>query len=418
MLGKLPQGVAHFGISRFQSLSGLDSSRLTGLSIETLARLRLRDYAGLEGPFPAIVSGAALGGAAAHLALALNAPFLPQAFVLTIKGGSRDGDVDRYFQRSAGLAKAIAADNPGVLTIQHYDPVHDGWVTRFANHLRVKLLDLPTAYVEFIRRTLEAGGAICHLDCGAQWLRYRTGERNYFQVGGWGGIPPEEFPEGSERLRRYCRSAGLRRREWSLSGYPLETGPESEWGCERAYGEALESFCQQEGYRFVRISLPEPADYSTLAFHAARQALEDEGREPAGVLIEMFTQFDATAVRETGLLPLWLVFNTQDNLAFLARMLPQCPEDRPVFFSPLATFSRTPDLVPWSAWVKALEGRDWRNIGARASHYPGDALALVAWAEPLRRWVQEHRQPVRACLSAEDLWELARQGPSIDRGPR
>ena len=406
-LGRLPQSTARFAISRFEALSGLDPALLASQPVDRLVEERLHDYAQLDGPFPAVTVGAALGGASAHLAAALGGPFLPQAFVVTLRGGARDGDVQAYFQRSAALALDIARRNPGLLTIQHYDPVHDAWMTRYANHLRFKLLDLPQGYIDFIRSRLAPGGAVCYLDCGAKWLRYRVGERSVFQVGGWGGISAREFLEGSDRLRRYCREASLSRCDWRLPGFPLEEGPESEWGCEPGLGEALQDFCSREGYRFIRISLPEPHDYSRLAFHAVARLLEEQGLQPGGVLVEMFSQFDATAVLEAGLLPLWLVFNTADSLAFLQEMVPSFPPDIPVFFSPLSTFTLTPDIVSWTGWEAALRGLGWRNIGARPSHYPADALALMGWAAPLRRWAQAHPNPVRPCLTVERLQSLA-----------
>jgi hypothetical protein len=408
-LGGLPQGAARFVISRLQTLGALPPQKIVGLSIENLAALRLKDYNRVPGRFPAIVAGVALGGATAHLALALGAPFLPQAFVLTLKGGSPTGDVAAYFQRSAELACAIARDNPGAMTIQHFDPVHDGCLTRWVNHLRFKLLDLPDVYADFIRRRLVRGGEICYLDCGAEWLRFRVGERSVFQVGGWGGLPPEEFLDAarSDRIRRVCRGEGLSVFDWRLRDYALERGPESEWGTEPGLGEALEAFCGGEGYRFVRIRLLQPHDFSRLAFRAAARLLEREGRAPAGVFVEMFTQFDATAVLRSGLLPLWLVFNTRDSLDFLRSMIPNFPAGRPVFFSPLSTFSLTPDLVPWPEWETALRGLAWTNVGARPSHYPADARALVTWMDELRRWCEKNAQPIRGRLSAEELRELA-----------
>lgn len=406
-LGMLPQAAARFVISRFQSVSGLPPEAMRDFSISRLIEERLNDYAKTTGPFPAITVGAALGGATAYLSLALGGPFLPQAFVVTLKGGSPDGDVRRYLQRSLDLALGIAGADPSLLTIQHYDPVHDGWLTRFVNHLRFKLLDLPPAYAEFIRSRLEPGGALVYLEGGASWLRYRLGPRSVLQVGGWGGLPAEEFLQGSERLSAYAREAGLRSGRWALDDYPLERGPESEWGCEPGLAGALESFCKGEGFRFVRIPLPHPNDFSRLAFAAAKLLLEKDGREPAGVLVEMFSQFDSTAAREGGLLPLWLVFNTRDSLEYLEAMQKQFPLGKPVFFSPLGTFSLTPDLVPYREWEQALSAFPWTNIGVRSSHYPSDARALVRWAAPLRRWVRENRQPVHGQLAGEELAKLA-----------
>jgi len=406
VLGTFPQGAARFAISRFESINGLHPKVMDTFSVDELVRQRLGDYALLSGSFPVIVVGAALGGATASLSLALGGPFLPQAFVTTLKGGSVTGDVNEYLHRSLDTALRIADENSGLMTIQHYDPVHDGWMTRFVNHLRFKLLDLPPAYTSYITSRLEPGGAVVYLDGGAEWLRYRVGPRSVFQVGGWGGISADEFLEGSERLRGYARLAGLSLTDWKLKGFPLECGPESEWGSEPGLETALETFCKQEGYRFVRIHLPHPNDFSRLAFSAARRLIEKEGRQPAGVLVEMFSQFDANAARQAGLLPLWLIFNTHDSLEYLKEMRVHFPAGKPVFFSPLATFSVTPDLVPWKEWESALAGIAWTNIGTRPSHYPADARALVKWVEPLRKWVEENRQPVTGRLTAEELLSL------------
>lgn len=409
LLGALPQGIARFTISRFQSISGLPPKVLDGFSIDELIRARLDDYASLNGPFPAITVGAALGGATAYLSVALRSLFLPQTFVITLKGGSLTGDVNEYLHRSLDQALKIADENPGLMTIQHYDPIHDGWLTRYVNHLRFKLLALPPAYADFIRSNLEPGGALIFLDGGAQWLRYRVGPQSVFQVGGWGGISAEEFLVGSDRIRVTAHKAGLKFTDWKLEDYPLERGPESEWGSEPGLDTALKAFCKREGYRFIHLPLLHPNDFSRLAFAAAKSLLAKEDHEPAGVLVEMFSQFDAHAALEAGLLPLWLIFNTADSLEYLKEMRMQFPTGKPVFFSPLATFSLTPDLVPWKEWEMALAGMDWINIGTRPSHYPADARALVKWVEPLRRWVEKNRQPVTAKLEAEELAELIKK---------
>jgi len=407
-MGLFPQGVARYAISRLQSISGLSPEVLDGFSMDELVRQRINDYANIKGTFPAVTVGAALGGATSYLSLALGGPFLPQTFVTTLKHGSMTGDANEYLHRSLDAALRIAAENPGLMTIQHYDPVHDGWLTRFVNHLRFKLLALPPAYAEFISTRLEPGGAVVYLDGGASWLRYRVGPRSVFQVGGWGGVSAEEFLESSQRLRAYARSSGLALTDWKLKEYQLERGPESEWGSEPGLDSALELFCKHKGFRFIRIHLPHPNDFSRLAFNCARALLQKEDRQPAGVLVEMFSQFDSNAARQAGLLPLWLIFNTQDSLEYLKEMRKQFPADKPVFFSPLATFSLTPDLVPWKDWESALEGVEWINIGTRSSHYPADSRALVKWAQPLRRWVEKNPHPLTSFLSADELLNLSR----------
>jgi hypothetical protein len=410
ILGTLPQGVARFTISRFETINGLHPKVMDEFSVDDLVRQRLGDYALLSGTFPVITVGAALGGATTYLSLALGGPFLPQAFVSTLKGGSLTGDVYEYLHRSLDTALRLADKNPGLMTIQHYDPIHDGWMTRFVNHLRFKLLDLPPAYAEFIKQWLKPEGEVVYLEGGASWLRYRVGPRSVFQVGGWGGISADEYLEGSDRIRTYAHKAGMKFTDWRLTDYPVECGPESEWGSEPGLDTALEAFCRREGYRFTRIPLLHPNDFSRMAFSAARRLLEKEDRQPTGVLVEMFSQFDATAARQAGLLPLWLIFNTQDSLEYLKEMRAQFPVGKPVFFSPLATFSVPPDLVSWKDWDDVLTGIEWTNIGTRPSHYPADARALVKWVEPLRKWVEENRQPVTGRLEAEELLSLRLRG--------
>jgi hypothetical protein len=407
ILGLFPQSVGQAILPRFVALNALDPSTLKEFTLDRLLIERLTDYADLLESFPAITIGAALGGASAHLALALGGPFLPQAFVMTLKGGSPSGDISVYLQRSLEQAKAITEANPGIISIQHFDPIHDGWLTGRTNQLRLKLTSLPEPYKQFILQRLTYGGAVCYLDCGAEWLRFQLGNRNYIQVGGWGGIPAEEFIRGSSRIDEYCHRQGFVQCGWCLDDYPLEPGPESEWGSEPGLAEELEDFCKEKGIQFLRIRMPEPHDFSRLAYLSFEALISQAGDEPAGVLIEMFSQFDASTVMKTGLLPVWLVYNTPDSLAFLIKMRSRFPSGKPVFFAPLSTFSITPDLVPWEEWVTALAGLDWRNIGTRPSHYPADTRTISDWATPLRNWAEAHSHHVRSRLSIENLLSLS-----------
>jgi len=106
----------------YQSLSNyiwLPTKVLEDFSINTLINQRLYDYAQLDGYFPSITLGVAMGGATSYLSTALGGPFLPQAFVITLKGGSPTGDVKQYFNRSFKAALQIAEANPEIITIQH-----------------------------------------------------------------------------------------------------------------------------------------------------------------------------------------------------------------------------------------------------------------------------------------------------------
>jgi hypothetical protein len=118
------------------------------------------------------------------------------------------------------VAREVLERNPNIKAIAHFDPIHDGWLTRTISHLRLKLIDLPVAYQGFIRKFLAPGGTILYLDCSAHWLQFHLSDRFSVQVGGWGGIPSEEFISGSERIDRFLEAAGSTHRggQWNRSG--------------------------------------------------------------------------------------------------------------------------------------------------------------------------------------------------------
>lgn len=408
IVGKLPQSVAAYLIPRVNPAKALKAEQVKNLKTSDLVDGRLKDYAKLEGRFPTVIVGVGMGGTTAHLSTMLRGPFLPQAFVLTLENGTMLGDVREYFKLSDDLAKTITTHNPELMSIQHYDPVHDGWLVKRVNHLRLKLIDLPHEYKKFIKEKIVSGGDVVFLDGQAKWKRFRTGSKNVFQVGGWGDICAEEFLNGSPRLEKFSKDERLGWSRWFLDSYPVEEGPESEWGCEPGLAEALEAFCKKEGFNFVKISYEDPNDFSRLAFRAKKNLLAQKDISPAGVVVETFSQYDTTLVDRSALLPLWLIFNTFDSLRFLQGMVNEFPKNKPVFFSGLATFSYTPDLVPWNAWEETLGNFQVINIGARKSHYPADAQALLDWKKPLEKWVHQNPLAFDSAMSTEQLRKLSK----------
>ncbi len=119
----------------------------------------------------------------------------------------------------------------------------------------------------------------------------------------------------------------------------------------------------------------------------------------------MFSQYDVTSVERLGLLPFWLIFNTEDSRQFLQSMLPKIDPALPLYFSILSTFSLTPDLVPWQDWEQTLSRTRWMNIGARKSHYPADTRAVLHWSHPLRVMAQGKAASL-PCLNGQDLQKL------------
>jgi hypothetical protein len=412
-LNLFPPGVAQ-SIVRWQfNQSALSPERARQLDVDDLVRQRLQDYQALEGRFPVVVVGSALAGAAAHIAAILGGPFLPQPFILGLRGGSPDESVAPHLALTSSIAKAILERNPSLRAIAHFDPVHDGWLTRTVSHLRLKLIDLPEAYRRFLHRHLAPGGTILYLGCRAGWLQFPLTERFSYQIGGWGGIPAEEFIHGSERIDRFLKASGSPHRGgWHVPEIDPVWSFESEWGSEPGLDQALQAFAEEFDYHFERIQFLHPHEFSRLAFDAHKALLDQNQRTISGLLIETFTQYDPFIVLQGGLLPLWLVFNTSDSLEFLQDTLKSIPADLPIYFSGLATLSRTPDMVPWGDWASALEGRPWVSVGAGPRRYPEDLVALFRWLERLKKHLHLDAAVPLPQLPLEDFLLLL-QGQTI-----
>ncbi|MEJ2012770.1 MAG: hypothetical protein P8X64_11200 [Anaerolineales bacterium] len=151
LLERLPVRVARTVATWRVARGALPDGRARGLSSDELVQARLGDYKRLPGKYDVILCGSALGGASAHLATILGGPFLPQPFILGLKGGTRDDQLQTYLERVKPIAEDILQNNPQVRAIAHFDPVHDGWLTRSMCHLRLKLIGLPAGYRDLSR---------------------------------------------------------------------------------------------------------------------------------------------------------------------------------------------------------------------------------------------------------------------------
>ena len=90
------------------------------------------------------------------------------------------------------------------------------------------------------------GGTVLYLDCSARWLQFPLSDRFAYQVGGWGGITPEEFISGSERIDRFLESAGSPHRGgWRIPEVEPVWSVESEWGSEPGLDRAIAVFAAE-----------------------------------------------------------------------------------------------------------------------------------------------------------------------------
>ncbi len=366
--------------------------------------------------YDTIVIGAPSGGIG-QLAALLGAPFLSEHFVSRYRYSGDPDDVAGYQAFGARLAETILANNPDLLVVNHYDPIHDRFLVPHVNYLRMKLLSLPLPYRDFIRRRLRPGGTLLFADCRLTWGQYRISRRHRFQVGGLGGVTDTAYVGADLRAAQMPVEEGqtaqpvpsIAPRAWTLP-FPWFRQRESEWGSLPTFRRAVEAYAAEHGYRFLALNGTHPEDFSRVAFYASYQAMLNQGQEPSGVLVECFTLTSPTGALRAGLLPLWLPFNCVDSLRFLTDMASQFPRGKPVLLAPVPAFSPSPDVAGASDWVAACGSRaDVRWLGTDPSAYPVDLAGLFRFLPALQAWCAEHPARLRPTLLLPDLEALIRQ---------
>jgi len=410
---RLPESVIRKLIAYEVRQRALDPNLARHVKTEGLARQAVAHYKHIEGKigYPAILIGAPNGGVA-YLAALLGVPFLPAYYLLSFAHHSDPDDILAYEQRGSELIEPILRQNPDLLAVNHYDPVHDRFLIEEVNHIRLKLLSLPSAYQAFIEQHLAPGGVVFYVDNEFPWRQYRIGDRHWFQVGGLGGFSDEEFLRGSPVLDEWlAQEKSDHRGGWRLPQYEdqLEETRESEWGSIPPFREAVKAFVDnRDDWEFRALHGYHPEDFSALAYTAYLWESRLHNREVNGLLVECFSQINPTAALRADLLPLWMPFNTQDSLEFFARMTPLIPKSLPVVLSLLANFTKPPDLPLAQAWERIasrIGPVHW--IGIQPDLYPMDLASLFDYVTDLQRWVQSHPgATVRPHLTPEDLLSM------------
>jgi hypothetical protein len=409
---RLPLSARRNLVERFTRNAGVSPELAAQVTSAGLAQWAVDQYArsGDRTQYDVIVVGAPSGGIA-HLAALLNAPFLSQHFLTRYRYNGSPDDVAGYQGYGSRLAEQILERNRDLAVINHYDPVHDRFMITHINYLRMKLLELPDAYADFIRCNLRAGGTLLYAECQYSWGQYRVGRRHTFQVGGLGGIPEENWIKGSPQVKAFlarqrARRDGSGQTNWAIS-YPWLPGPESEWGSLPPLRQAVEDFAAANGYRFRVLRGAHPEDFSRLAFYASYQAALNAGRSPAGVLVDCHTQVSPTAALRAGLLPVWLPFGCSDSLAFLRAIAGNFPRGKPILLAPSPSFSPSWDTATAEQWREACGTNgevSW--IGVDPAAFPVDLGSLFRFVPALQAWCASHPPVPRPPFEVDDLEAL------------
>ena len=333
--------------------------------------------------YPAVIVGSS-NGAAVYLAAMLGVPWLPQTFLVPVRRTLHPDAIREDVQWGLEHAEAFLEANPDVALHQMHDPNQDRLMVRELAYFRAKSRVLGEAYEEFIETVLAEDGAIITLECEYDWPAIDLGERHSFQVGGLGGLAPEEYYEGSERVAAFLERQDAGIREWETPD-PDGRMPESEWGFDPALREDVERFADERGYDVRRLRFEDPRDLSPFVADWYRERYAERDRPVDRLLVQSFVLIEPWWTIRTGSVPYWAAFNTRSDAELLEEYLENAEPydeiratlfDHGVESAGLASVDRWRELLG-----RARNGHGF--VGVDAGEYPYDVETHVRYHRDL-----------------------------------
>jgi hypothetical protein len=381
---RLPKPAVQAIYRRSGWLDAISARRLARVRSERLAEWVVSRYP--RRSYPVVFAGSS-NGAVTHLAAALGAPWLPQTLLLAVRTGGLDPDdpaADMRAMQPAG--RALVAANPGLALHHMHDPVQDRLMIARMAYFRVKFLRLPRAYREFLAGCLAPGGTVVLVDCGLRWPTTTVGDRHVFQFGAAGGLPADEFANGSPRVAEFLRRHGSGRDSWAPPPADGDS-PEAEWGFARPLATDVAALAAEHGLAVASLRFGQPEDASPLVADLFRDWYARH-RVPSGrLLVSSFLLMDPLLTIRTGSVPYWALFGTRPSLERLAGYLSRAAYDDIA----LTVFPHGEDSIglagigEWQA-VAGRARRDGRLLAIDPAHYPRHFRALSGFHRELSRF--------------------------------
>lgn len=352
----------------------------------------------------AVFIGAA-NGSMIHLAAALRAPWLPQSFLIPLKRPDMDPDditADMEWGREPG--RILLDNNPELILHHAHDPDHDRLMVRRMAYFRVKRRVLGETYSRYLEDKLRSGATVYIVDCDLKWPTTKVGDRHYFQTGGAGGVSPDEYLYGSERVARFLERQGSKVRRWNPPPVDAER-PEAEWGFQTELAEDVVALGHSLGGKVVRISFEKPEAVSPLVADFYRWWYQTRGIHSNHLLAESFAFLDPYWTLRTGSVPFWLLFSgrySADTLIdYLSRTRP---------YDHIYVMLLSNGINP----VEGVSIEDWRSvlrqaavggefIGVDEDKFPFDFASFLRYnAELKEKITSRYEMPVPASLDEFD----------------
>ena len=362
-----------------------------------------------EKKYPAIAIGSS-NGAMIHLCAAMGIPWLPQTLLIPVHKGSTfpvDEPI-KTMEWAKEPGDTFLKNNPNWQLHHMMDPSQDRLRVGPIAYFRVKKLKLGKWYRKFIEERLEPGGSIIVIDCQQEWPTVKLGDRHYFQFGGMGAISPEEYYQGSERIRDFLQNQKSEAEYWEAPE-PTGKSPEAEWGFEPALLEDLEDFCRTKSFTLSKISFEYPQEPSPFIADLYRWWYPMVKLPSERLLVESFTVHAPLLTIRKGSIPYWLFFNVDPAADILEEYLKASPPFEEIYMMILSHGKDSLGHTSVERWRSLMDYAKSRHdfVGVDEEKYPKDLAVYARYSPDFKKKIEEE-YPLPPPLSLRQLVEFGK----------
>ncbi len=384
---RLPWPLLRRAYAAAGTLEGVRPEQLGRVDLEAVARLLVDAVPPRR--YPGIMIGSS-NGAMAHLAAALQFPWLPATVLVPVRHTADAGRPDHALAFGRVVAPALLAANPEVVLHQMHDAAQDRLMAARMAYFRVKWSRPPAAYRDGLNRLLRPGAPIILVEDRSRWPVTRVAERHVFQDGGQGGLDPADYLRAPH------------------APTPDESAAEAEWGADPAFAASLVDWAARAGHPVHRIAWCDPGEPAHPVAQTLRRWYRRRGEPADRLLVSSFVLTDPWQMIDTATVPLWMFFPVRSAAADLAYHLsssePYRRTDALVFQHGVASSgSVTPGEL---RAILADRGGRVRFPGLRLDRSPRDIGALARYDDALAD-LPPARWPWAPLGLAEALSDLA-----------
>lgn len=351
--GHLPWPVLRRIYTRMGAAEGIAANRLADVDMAAVARW-LTDQLPTRSYQAAMIGSS--NGALAHLAAALQVPWLPGTVLVPVRRRGDPERLDLALDFGAEHAPGLLERNPDVVLHQMHDQAQDRLMVAEMAYFRVKWRALPQAYADHLERTLAPGAPVILVEDESRWPSVTVSDRHYFQPGAQGGLMPADYLARPHTPQPDTRVA------------------EAEWGADPEFGAAVQAWCAAHGHPCVRLRYTGPQAAAHSVATVFRSWYQDRGEEARRLVVPSFALGDPWRTINTASVPYWSFFAVRPALDALDEHLRRSAPYDQVSIMLFQHGTDSPGAAPPPEWAEVVRGHGAKVDfpGLRTDKFPHD----------------------------------------------